>query len=98
MNTFCSEDDAPLGDPVVTNAPPVIWLNVGELDDDAEFGELGSDHGEDGVTWCDTKQFPADIRYVRADLVKDVMPTNWRDDPDWLPLARAIGITEERPK
>lgn len=92
MSTFCSEDDAPLGPPEVTNAPHAIWLNVGEIDDDCTFGDLCSDHGEDGVTWCGEPKFPADIRYVRADLVEAVLPANWREDPDWLPLAKAAGI------
>lgn len=84
-------DDEP-GDYVVTvsNAPPTIWLNVGDIDSDCAFEDLDSDH--DGVTWSCASMYPADIRYVRADLVEAVLPTNWREDPDWLALAKAAGI------
>lgn len=43
---------------VVSDPPKVIWLNVGEPDQDCTFEELGE------VTWCEDNQFPADIKYV----------------------------------
>lgn len=84
------DDDAAPLPPVVSNAPHTIWLNVGDIDFDCAFEDLDSD--PDGVTWCCESMYPGDIRYVRADLVEAVLPTNWREDPDWLALAKAAGI------
>lgn len=45
--------------PSTINDPPkVIWLNVGEPDQDCAFREL------DEVTWCEDEQFPSDIKYI----------------------------------
>ena len=32
------------------------------------------------------------VEYVRSDLVRAVMPENWRDDPDWVRLAPLLGV------
>lgn len=32
------------------------------------------------------------VEYVRADLVRAIMPTNWEDEPDTRALARALGL------
>jgi len=90
MSTFCSEDDAPLGPPEVTDAPVSIWLNVGEIDDDCSFDDLDADN--DGVTWCSQRQFQADIQYIRAELVREVLPANWAEDVDWHIIAKALGL------
>lgn len=86
------DDDDPLPPPIVTGAPQSIYLNVGEIEYDCDFDELGATEGTDSVTWCTDQQFPADIRYVRADLVVAIMPVNWREDADWRPLATALGV------
>lgn len=47
--------------PVVTGSPDTIWLCYGDLDRDATHRECVE------VLWCEDKQHPSDVRYVRAD-------------------------------
>lgn len=49
--------------PVVTGSPDTIWLCYGDLDRDATHRECAE------VMWCEDKQEPSDVRYVRADLL-----------------------------
>jgi hypothetical protein len=48
--------------PVVTGSPDTIWLCYGDIDSDATHSECAE------VMWCDDKQGPSDVCYVRADL------------------------------
>lgn len=51
--------------PKVVDAPDEIWLVYGELEhDDTHLNCCAS--GE--VFWCEDSQFPADVRYLRADV------------------------------
>ena len=54
--------------PKILNPPKEIWLCYGEIEEDAEHRECASD--EDSVTWCDTPQDHADVRYVLAEEQK----------------------------
>jgi hypothetical protein len=62
-------EDPPV--PVVTGAPDVIYLCVGDLEHDDSFGAIEYT-GE--VTWCADKQGNSDIKYVRADLAARAAP------------------------
>lgn len=64
-NDLDEEDAGP--QPRVTDAPMEIWLQYGdELLVDTPHGTLARD-GE--VSWCDSKVFPFDVKYVRSDEV-----------------------------
>lgn len=52
--------------PKVTGSPETVWLVYGDLEHD-DTHENCYFHGE--VTWCDRAQYPADVRYLRADLL-----------------------------
>lgn len=52
--------------PRLTDAPEAVWLVYGDLERDATHRECCAS-GE--VTWCEDAQFPADVRYLRADLL-----------------------------
>lgn len=54
-------------DPKVTGAPDAIWLVYGDLDENATHDDC---YGSGEVTWCQDAQFPADVRYVRADVAE----------------------------
>lgn len=58
--------DQSVYEPRVTGAPEAIWLVYGELEHDDTHANC-ADSGE--VTWCEDAQFPADVRYLRADLL-----------------------------
>lgn len=45
--------------PKVINPPLRIWLQVGDIDEDMNFGDVPD--GE--VSWCSDKQFDTDIEY-----------------------------------
>ena len=51
--------------PKVIDAPLHIWLVYGEIEHDGTHAELA--RHDDGVTWCEDKQFESDVLYVRAD-------------------------------
>lgn len=58
------DDDTEPAPPKVTGAPERIWLVVGDIDSDYKFSEL------DEVCWSPGgHEWPADIGYVRADIV-----------------------------
>lgn len=57
-------EDPAVAEPKVTGAPDAIWLVYGDLELDATHAECYKS-GE--VTWGEDPQFPADVRYVRAD-------------------------------
>ena len=59
------EDGDEMPEPRVLDAPEYIWLNYGEPNVSTTHARLASS-GE--VTWCEDKQFAADVKYVRADL------------------------------
>lgn len=61
-----SATDTPAPGPRVTDAPEAVWLVYGDLERDATHRECCAS-GE--VTWCEDAQFPADVRYLRADLL-----------------------------
>lgn len=68
MTVMDNEDpaDPSAHEPRVTGAPETIWLVYGELEHDDTHANC-ADSGE--VTWCEDAQFPADVRYLRADLL-----------------------------
>lgn len=68
MTVMDNEDpaDPSAHEPRVTDAPEAVWLVYGDLDQDSTHREC-CDSGE--VTWCEDAQFPADVRYLRADLL-----------------------------
>lgn len=72
MTVLNNEDpaDPSAHEPRVTGAPEAIWLVYGELERDDTHANC-ADSGE--VTWCEDAQFPADVRYMRADLVADLV-------------------------
>jgi hypothetical protein len=78
--------------PQVTGAPDEIYLCYGELIHDDTHQNLRTH--EDDVTWCEDRQEPSDVRYIRADLAQDwrVEAAKWlrarQDQPEW--LAQAI--------
>ena len=45
--------------PKVKNPPESIYLNVGDLDGDCEFGDLYASE----VTWCEDQMSESDIEY-----------------------------------
>ncbi len=53
--------------PKVTGSPAEIWLVYGDLEHDDTHGQCCRE-GE--VMWCEDAQFPADVRYIRADLAE----------------------------
>lgn len=55
--------------PTVTGSPDAIWLVYGELEHDDTHDNCARD-GE--VLWCEDPQFPADVKYVRADRLAGV--------------------------
>lgn len=59
-----SNDDEEQRPPVVLNPPKRIWLQVGELDKDADFAELGADNEQ--VSWCSDRIYDCDVEYVLA--------------------------------
>lgn len=62
--------------PSILNAPEEIWLVYGDI-------EYDSDHSEcNEVTWCSESQYPADVRYVRADTVER---SGWTKPSERLP-------------
>lgn len=68
MTVMDNEDpaDPSVHEPRVTGAPEAIWLVYGELEHDDTHANC-ADSGD--VTWCEDAQFPADVRYLRADLL-----------------------------
>ena len=68
MTVMDNEDpaDPSAHEPRVTGSPETIWLVYGELEHDDTHANC-ADSGE--VTWCEDAQFPADVRYLRADLL-----------------------------
>lgn len=68
MTVMDNEDpaDPSTHEPRVTGSPDAIWLVYGELEHDDTHANC-ADSGE--VTWCEDAQFPADVRYLRADLL-----------------------------
>jgi len=63
--------------PVVTGAPDVIYLCVGDLEHDDSFSAIEYT-GE--VTWCADKQGNSDIKYVRADLAARAAPAKDKEE------------------
>jgi hypothetical protein len=57
------ENEDAMSEPKILNPPDEIWLVYGDLDEDVEHGLCGE------VSWCEEPQFPADVRYVRADTI-----------------------------
>lgn len=57
-------------DLLTITAPERIWLQVDTEDDDRSQA-FPSDH--DGVTWCQDSICGAEVEYVRADLIADVL-------------------------
>jgi hypothetical protein len=55
-----------LSAPIVTGAPPSIYLVYGDIERDCTHKEC--DEAE-AVTWCSDRQFDSDVEYVRADLL-----------------------------
>lgn len=51
----------------VSDSPKEIFLVLGELSTDVEFHELS------GVSWCDEKVDKNDIKYIREDLVIEMI-------------------------
>ena len=57
--------DPAVQEPKVTGAPETIWLVYGELERDDTHLNC---YRDGDVGWCDEAQYPADVRYVRADI------------------------------
>lgn len=55
--------------PKVTGSPAEIWLVYGDIEEDCAHVDCGE------VSWCGEQQFPADVRYVRADLASRASPS-----------------------
>jgi len=72
MTTMNNEDPAGPSqhEPKVTGSPDRIWLVYGELEYNDTHAALCRD-GE--VTWCEDKQYPSDVEYVRADIAADAL-------------------------
>ena len=72
MTTMNNEDQADPSqhEPKVTGSPDRIWLVYGELEYNDTHAALCRD-GE--VTWCEDKQYPSDVEYVRADIAADLL-------------------------
>lgn len=68
MTVMDNEDpaDPSQHEPRVTGSPETVWLVYGDLDHDDTHANCCAS-GE--VTWCEDAQFPADVRYLRADLL-----------------------------
>lgn len=68
MTVMDNEDPADPSphEPRVTGAPETVWLVYGDLEHDDTHANCCA-IGE--VTWCEDAQFPADVRYLRADLL-----------------------------
>lgn len=68
MTVMDNEDpaDPSAHEPRVTGSPETVWLVYGDLERDVTHREC-CESGE--VTWCEDAQFPADVRYLRADLL-----------------------------
>ena len=68
MTVMDNEDPADPSphEPRVTGAPETVWLVYGDLEHDDTHANCCAS-GE--VTWCEDAQFPADVRYLRADLL-----------------------------
>ena len=81
MTVMSNEDpaDPSAHEPRVTDAPETVWLVYSDLDHDATHREC-CESGE--VTWCEDAQFPADVRYLRADLMyhqaREIAADDWR--------------------
>jgi hypothetical protein len=58
--------------PKVTGAPDTIYLVYGELDEDVAHSQA-REH-DCTVLWCEDRQFPSDVKYVRADLAPPAAP------------------------
>ena len=51
----------------IKNAPPKIYLNVGEdIDENTDFNSLSTEH----ITWCEDKVDNDDIEYVLAPILE----------------------------
>ena len=68
MTVMDNEDpaDPSLHEPRVTGAPEAVWLVYGDIEHDDTHANCCAS-GE--VMWCEDAQFPADVRYLRADLL-----------------------------
>ena len=72
----------------ISTAPQRIWLqNTYDEDGSMPF----PDWPHDVVTWSDTPFGGTEVEYVRSDLVRAVMPANWKEDEDWVRLVMAMG-------
>lgn len=72
-------------------APKRIWLQVDPNAITSENEGFPADHG--GITWCDEEIGGVEVEYVRADLVRAVMPVNWEDDHETRALGEALHMT-----
>ena len=52
--------------PKIINAPDSIWLCYDDIEKDCTHGEVFRDGV---VSWCETKQGDADVKYIRVDIV-----------------------------
>jgi hypothetical protein len=70
MTVMDNEDPADPSphEPRVTGAPETIWLVYGDLEHDDTHANCAY---SGDVWWCEDAQFPADVRYLRADLLYD---------------------------
>lgn len=80
--------DPSVHEPRVTGSPAAIWLVYGDLEHDDTHGELCS---HEGVTWCEDSQFPADVRYVRADLAAAELAALRREAAELRELLKTAG-------
>jgi mannitol/fructose-specific phosphotransferase system IIA component len=56
-------------EPKVSGSPEEIWLVYGIIDNDDTHLNL---YKNVEVTWCSKQVYPSDVKYVRADLVKEM--------------------------
>jgi hypothetical protein len=45
--------------PRITHAPDVIYIQVGDIDEDVDFRQVETED----VTWCEDRQFDSDLEY-----------------------------------
>ena len=76
-------------------APPRIWLQCSDDPGDVRSNFCDCDAGD--VTWCKDSVLAAEVEYVRADLVREIMPCNLDeladDDPEMYRLGQMRGMT-----
>lgn len=92
--------DPAVHEPRVAGSPAEVWLVYGELEHDDTHANC-ADSGE--VTWCEDAQFPADVRYMRADLAGEQVRAAVAADRERLvgllssacSLLRAAGMSAE---